>query len=151
MDYSKYLRSKHWREFRLEVIEAADNHCAICYSKGYLRVHHNNYERLGKERLSDVVVLCSGCHALFHDKLPEHQTNQIPSIVLSVIQEHPLYGAGMKAASCDNGLLVLGVRDSATMGLVSREKRDIMDEINYRNGDVLVGAIQVSKRLDLFN
>lgn len=31
-------------------------------------VHHRTYERLGKERLGDLTVLCRKCHGLFHGK-----------------------------------------------------------------------------------
>ena len=32
-EYKRYLRCKHWRELRLEVLEHAGNKCEIC---GYL-------------------------------------------------------------------------------------------------------------------
>lgn len=79
MEYQEYLQSDHWREFRLVAIENADYHCALCNAHDCeLHVHHNNYERLWSERLSDVVVLCARCHEKFHDILPNRSGMEDP-------------------------------------------------------------------------
>jgi hypothetical protein len=36
--------------------------CERCESQFKLDLHHKNYERLGKELLSDLELLCQGCH-----------------------------------------------------------------------------------------
>lgn len=66
--YSEYLQSSHWKEVRSRALAMAENRCSICGNPGNLCVHHNNYERLGKERDSDIIVLCMGCHKIFHNK-----------------------------------------------------------------------------------
>lgn len=73
LDYKKYLKTKHWRKMRNAAFKIADYKCQLCYSdgafiKGGLHVHHRTYERLGKERQSDLTVLCKKCHEKFHDK-----------------------------------------------------------------------------------
>src|SRR5262245_9907301 len=49
---------------------AARGCCQVCgrkfpYPFYGLEVHHNTYERLGNELPSDLIALCSGCHAIF--------------------------------------------------------------------------------------
>ena len=40
--------------------------CALCPRTHELNVHHLNYERLGHERVEDVIVLCVRCHNDLH-------------------------------------------------------------------------------------
>ncbi len=64
-EYETYLRSPRWKKFRHEIIEYRAFRCQDCLTLGSfytLQVHHLNYERLGKELPSDVLVLCSTCH-----------------------------------------------------------------------------------------
>jgi len=68
--YQEYLESTHWKVFRRIVLAFWDQHCSVCGSlqtSAALHIHHNSYDRIGEERLSDVVVLCPACHKLFHD------------------------------------------------------------------------------------
>lgn len=69
--YSKYLRTKHWREFRQLALMRAGDCCEkpSCHSVHDLQVHHLFYKTLGQERLCDVRVLCGVCHAEEHDRL----------------------------------------------------------------------------------
>ena len=64
--YNEYLRSNHWKETRKRALERAGNQCSICRSTKRLNVHHNNYDRLGKELDTDLTVLCEKCHDLFY-------------------------------------------------------------------------------------
>lgn len=74
---TKYLFSSHWREFRESVLKAqrerlGRNICERCpkdaneKAESDLQVHHLTYERLGKERIEDVEILCRGCHDEIH-------------------------------------------------------------------------------------
>ncbi len=65
--YLAYLESAEWKERRREHIRIADGKCQICNSSDRLQVHHRSYERLGRELFSDLVVLCKGCHTIFHE------------------------------------------------------------------------------------
>jgi 5-methylcytosine-specific restriction endonuclease McrA len=64
--YNEYLNSPHWHLVRAAAIVKADCRCQLCNSPDNLQVHHRTYERRGKEKLSDVTVLCRDCHRKFH-------------------------------------------------------------------------------------
>lgn len=64
--YTKYLRGKHWAEFKEEVFEFWGRKCALCGSKENLQCHHNSYERINHELLTDVVPICKSCHWRHH-------------------------------------------------------------------------------------
>lgn len=67
MPYKEYLQTDHWKLTRKKKLRESKYKCQLCGSKGELHVHHNTYERRGEEDLSDLVVLCSDCHAKFHN------------------------------------------------------------------------------------
>jgi len=60
-----YLRSKHWRRLRVQVMLRAGYRCerkgCIAYGDD-LDVHHKTYERIGHELLTDLVYLCRPDH-----------------------------------------------------------------------------------------
>jgi len=64
--YQEYLQSPHWQETRKRALERAGNHCSVCRNTQNLNVHHNNYDRIGKELDTDLIVLCEKCHTLFY-------------------------------------------------------------------------------------
>ena len=68
MPYKEYLETEHWQHFRKEALKSANYKCQVCSkdSDNKLAVHHNNYDNRGRETFNDVVVLCDGCHELFH-------------------------------------------------------------------------------------
>lgn len=64
MDYREYLKSYEWQNKRRYALYMAGYRCEHCKEKKKkLSVHHKHYETLFHERLQDVVVLCSDCHA----------------------------------------------------------------------------------------
>lgn len=68
--YQQYLSSQRWLSVRKSKLRMAEYRCQVCSEKNKpLHVHHNNYSRLGKEKTSDLTVLCEDCHQLFHDHL----------------------------------------------------------------------------------
>lgn len=69
MPYAAYLRTHHWERTRHDAIERAGGRCQLCNKDKRLQVHHRTYERRGCEEPGDLTVLCSHCHAKFHDKL----------------------------------------------------------------------------------
>lgn len=65
--YVNYLKSKHWQSLRTRLIQGHP-YCEVCESsEKVLQLHHLTYERLGKERDSDLVPLCDDCHVLVHE------------------------------------------------------------------------------------
>lgn len=65
--YEEYLRSTRWKRIRDERLRLAGDRCERCGATGpaiRLEVHHKHYEHLGNEPLSDLEVLCDGCHPI---------------------------------------------------------------------------------------
>lgn len=67
LPYREYLATQHWEMLRKRALESAKHRCQTCNSRGELHTHHRTYESIGSEELSDLIVLCSKCHKLFHD------------------------------------------------------------------------------------
>ena len=69
LSYREYLRTWHWKQMRDRALEFARRRCQVCYSPRRLNVHHRTHERRGHELPSDLIVLCEGCHGLFHGRM----------------------------------------------------------------------------------
>ncbi len=57
------------RDLRRTVLQCASGHCEDCGERlrqGWTHIHHETYERYGKENLADLLVLCVPCHAKRH-------------------------------------------------------------------------------------
>jgi len=67
LTYADYLRTQHWLDFR-ESMLAPLVKCQQCGSQDRREVHHLTYDYLGRERASDVRVLCRRCHGEWHDE-----------------------------------------------------------------------------------
>ena len=66
-DYWSYMLSHAWQMKRQQAFEKYGRACQECGSKMNVVVHHKSYERLYRERLVDLEILCEGCHALRHE------------------------------------------------------------------------------------
>lgn len=64
-DYSRYLRSSHWRKLRARYQRERPWVC-VCGATESLELHHKTYDRLGAEELDDLQPLCQPCHSLLH-------------------------------------------------------------------------------------
>lgn len=64
--YGDYLRSPHWRKLRAAYRASDLPQTCICGEDEDTQLHHITYERVGDERLSDLVPLCPSCHNLVH-------------------------------------------------------------------------------------
>lgn len=65
--YKAALQSKHWKRLKSLHMHWNEFRCAKCNryeseAGGPLELHHLNYERLGRERPDDTVLLCPECH-----------------------------------------------------------------------------------------
>jgi hypothetical protein len=67
MPYKEYLKTPHWQAVREEALRRAKDKCQLCGSKDRLEVHHNTYERRGRERPEDVIAICHKCHSKHHE------------------------------------------------------------------------------------
>ena len=93
MNYKAYLQGEHWKLMRRLRLEVDNEQCAVCGTKNYLNVHHKTYERIGVEKLADLITLCRECHAKYHDKLETGNFN-IKKIATNYTQnkkEFPLF------------------------------------------------------------
>ena len=69
VNYASYLSSHAWKTRARQMREKANFKCQLCACTDKpLNVHHNNYERLGRERDDDLIVLCEPCHHKFHNQ-----------------------------------------------------------------------------------
>ena len=76
--YSDYLKSPHWLATRKDAMNYHGHKCADCGATGLLEVHHLTYERLGCEKMKDLLVLCGTCHRIRHeDKQSVVTTDQL--------------------------------------------------------------------------
>lgn len=67
MPYNDYLHTDHWKNLRKRKLKQSGYKCQICAETDFLNVHHNTYENRGCEKDEDLVVLCNGCHQIFHN------------------------------------------------------------------------------------
>lgn len=68
--YRQYLKSNHWKDVRKRFYKKHRGKikCFNCgRSKVILHLHHKTYARLGKEKLTDLVLLCKSCHRQEHN------------------------------------------------------------------------------------
>jgi 5-methylcytosine-specific restriction endonuclease McrA len=62
--YVSYLKSPAWQDKRRQALRRAGYRCQACGKRNHLQVHHLTYIRLGHELPTDLVCLCSACHAV---------------------------------------------------------------------------------------
>jgi 5-methylcytosine-specific restriction endonuclease McrA len=62
--YERHIKSTQWRNSRRAIIKLRGNKCERCPSTFELDLHHKTYERLGREQLSDLELLCKACHKI---------------------------------------------------------------------------------------
>lgn len=67
VSYASYLSLPVWCAMRRSVLARARDHCERCrHATERLVVHHVRYRERGKERLDDLLVMCTDCHAQIH-------------------------------------------------------------------------------------
>lgn len=73
---ARQYRSKDWETFRRAALQLAENRCERCgrgeHDRVVLQVHHRIYRpqlKLWEYSVSDIEVLCRGCHARHHGKV----------------------------------------------------------------------------------
>lgn len=65
--YRKYLKSAHWKQLRNRKLDICGCECNRCGSHSHIQVHHNIYRSRWEDALlSDLEVLCRGCHEKEH-------------------------------------------------------------------------------------
>lgn len=71
--YNVYLASNEWKNIRIKIFERDSNLCQICKIKPAEQVHHTTYKNVFKEKLEDLIAVCTECHEKHHkeSKLPK--------------------------------------------------------------------------------
>jgi hypothetical protein len=64
--YSAYLTSPHWRALKVQYRGSDRPQACICGETEGIHLHHLTYDRIGAERLTDLLPLCRLCHELIH-------------------------------------------------------------------------------------
>lgn len=77
-DYREYLESPHWLTVKAQKISASNQLCDACRTDKRLEVHHLHYGSIGKEQLSDLMLLCRDCHHFAH-RLWKYQPDHLPA------------------------------------------------------------------------
>lgn len=66
-EYREYLNTAHWKQVRNDIYKKRKKICYCCQKEiNRLEVHHKTYERIGKERRGDLVLVCPACHEEIH-------------------------------------------------------------------------------------
>jgi 5-methylcytosine-specific restriction endonuclease McrA len=67
--YILYLQSPHWLKLRRKIIRFRGKRCSNCgITRKPLTLHHLTYERVFREEIYDVELLCSICHKEQHTR-----------------------------------------------------------------------------------
>ena len=80
-----YLQSAEWHNIKNERLKIAQYKCECCGSTNQLQCHHITYERLTREHIDDLAILCggsNGCHQRIHDLLKYDRTTKYPISIL---------------------------------------------------------------------
>ena len=65
--YEEWVASPGFQQMRVMALKRFAHQCALCTNERALEVHHRSYDRgLGMEWITDLVVLCEGCHKHHH-------------------------------------------------------------------------------------
>ena len=65
--YETYLNSFVWSNRRAQYEMRHDRICSICNSTLQVELHHQCYDRVGKELDVDLAWLCNVCHERLHE------------------------------------------------------------------------------------
>lgn len=85
IDYSSYMQSEAWWARKAEYYKTHAKRCSACGSKKNIHLHHMTYERLGRERDSDMAPLCEKCHDEVHRLSAENSVASLTRVTLDFI------------------------------------------------------------------
>lgn len=66
MTYEEYLQTPHWQKIKQQIYKKRNGECEKCRKRYTLQVHHKTYKNIGHEKLSELSLLCKGCHYRTH-------------------------------------------------------------------------------------
>lgn len=75
--YKEYLKSGEWKHLKGLKLKSSGHKCEGCGESGrVLDVHHNTYDRIGMELLTDLTVYCQECHNTVHGRVEKSDWNK---------------------------------------------------------------------------
>ena len=113
----KYRKSPAWNRKRDQVITRDKGKCAWCGAEGK-QVHHKTYDNIGRESLSDLVLLCGKCHIGEHDDP-------------SVLPDPPPAPSPSGKASAKEAFIAYVKRESDILQLSDSPRSGRSDYVNY--------------------
>ena len=132
--YEKYRDSPAWYRKRDLVIERDEGKCVWCHAEGK-QVHHKTYDNIGKEPLSDLVVLCGKCHKEEHHlPVPPDQqstTQEVPRVPSD--PQQPLETPSGKV-SAKEAFIAYVKRESDILQLADSGRSGDQNYVNYESG-----------------
>ena len=66
LHYETYINSTAWERRRGLFFTKHPKVCVTCGSEEKIQLHHKTYDRMGRERDSDLMALCEFCHSTLH-------------------------------------------------------------------------------------
>ena len=102
--YAQYINGPAWQIKRKERLVFDNFKCSRCGDTERLQVHHATYERMGAERVEDLLTLCEPCHKREHGRDPGLPTvvsdkwlaeRRMERWALEIQQERIAYEAGV--------------------------------------------------------
>lgn len=67
-EYHRYLASREWALLKEAVRARSQGRCEHCGLADYEETHHLTYERIGNERIRDLLGVCHECHEYLSGK-----------------------------------------------------------------------------------
>lgn len=96
MSYAKYMQSQRWASRKSAYYAKHQKSCRACRSEDQIDLHHRTYERMGFEPDSDLVPLCSRCHAAVHD-MHKRLGGSLREVTATVIRQLKAEAAGRES------------------------------------------------------
>lgn len=87
-NYAEYLASDHWRELR-ERYRASDRPQFCECGSRKVSLHHLTYERLGAERLTDLIAVCRDCHRKLHGRRKRKRRRGFRGVTVTHVEPAP--------------------------------------------------------------
>lgn len=87
--YKVYIKSHWWEKRKNEFWKKNRKICYRCQSSSYIQLHHIKYKSsdFGREKDTDLIPMCNGCHNLFHSLYGTKKDMNEDMLLFE--QEHP--------------------------------------------------------------
>lgn len=131
-DKAAYMRTAKWKKIRKAKLDQTRGQCEKCGSwMGRKDVHHKTYNRLGHERLEDLIVLCTHCHEIEDERRAADAKRRAEEALGDAIFESGLDTFATKKYKTEDWRETHSYDDVAqeyAEWLEEREQRDWIDE-----------------------